>query len=337
MKKGNIDAVVTWVDGNDPLHRAKRDMYSDQLHTGTTRCGALELRFVEAGEVRYCIYSIRKFAPWIRNIYLVTDEQRPSWLSEELQKLLGVTVVDHKVLFRDNPEYLPCFNSISITTLLWKIPGISDKYILFNDDVFLVSKTEQSDFFVGEKVVLRGRFVNQRLSLLQLIKKAIRKWLLFQKGIKVSRVRSDIHVNAARLAGETMRYFEAKHTPIGYKCSIQENYYRNNRNKLELNISFKFRNEQQFLSSVLHSHLALSDNMAVVYDGSDSRTIIPRCGGLGVERKKLRELKENSRVIKILCFQDLIFLKREAPDEFNEVVEWLEETIVEGGPVSDNS
>lgn len=60
--------------------------------------GAAPTRFIECGELDYCIGSLLQFAPWLRTIFIVTDSQTPAIL----QKLQGspyehqVKLVDHR-------------------------------------------------------------------------------------------------------------------------------------------------------------------------------------------------------------------------------------------------
>ena len=56
--------------------------------------------------------------------------------------------------------------------------------------------------------------------------------------------------------------------------------------------------------------------------------IIPRYGGLKDQRPKFDALKRGNHGKKFLCFQDLAFLKQENPEEFQEVIDWLEDTIM---------
>ena len=71
-----IDAVITWVDGNDPVHRQKRNRLAspDMLKADDV---AGDTRFVEVGEIAWCVASINRYAPWINKIYIVTDAQDP--------------------------------------------------------------------------------------------------------------------------------------------------------------------------------------------------------------------------------------------------------------------
>lgn len=75
-----IDAVIAWVDGSDPKHRAKRSRYlADLGEDAKPEQGASkERRFSDNDEIRSCLRSIRNYAPWARNIWLVTDNQIPA-------------------------------------------------------------------------------------------------------------------------------------------------------------------------------------------------------------------------------------------------------------------
>ena len=67
-----------------------------------------------------------------------------------------VEIIDHKEIFRDNMDSLPTFNIRSIDALLFKIKNLSNKFIYFNDDMFLVKETSQEEWFKDNKAVLTG-------------------------------------------------------------------------------------------------------------------------------------------------------------------------------------
>ena len=79
-----IDAVIAWVDGDDPVLKGKRNKY---LHGGNVAIGsgAHPTRFASSNEIRYCVLSILRFAPFVRNIFIVTDEQDPG-ISADVKK-----------------------------------------------------------------------------------------------------------------------------------------------------------------------------------------------------------------------------------------------------------
>ncbi|TVP45511.1 MAG: hypothetical protein EA345_14115 [Halomonas sp.] len=154
-----IDAVFTWVDGSDPEHQNKRQLYSsDGSLSGTHQHAASATRFSDQGELFYSILLARKNAPWLRHIYIITDAQVPAWLTPDMASSLDVHVVDHKVLFRDYENYLPIFNSMSIEAMIHRIPELSSRFLYFNDDFFIVRPVVESDYFVQGQSVFRGQW-----------------------------------------------------------------------------------------------------------------------------------------------------------------------------------
>ncbi|WP_026069223.1 stealth family protein [Legionella tunisiensis] len=143
----SIDAVITWVDGIEPAYQEKLSHYLSQ-NTVHSEASA-KTRFHQIGELEYCITSLFRFAPWLRTIYIVTDNQIPPLLS----KLAGtcyehkVRLIDHKVIFSGFDNFLPTFNSRTIETLLWRIPELSEKFLYLNDDFVLVKPVLPKDFF----------------------------------------------------------------------------------------------------------------------------------------------------------------------------------------------
>jgi len=100
-------------------------------------------RYRDSGELRYSLRSLERYAPWVRHVYLVTDDQIPNWLDVDSKRL---TVVPHSAIFGKNRAALPVFSSPAIEAHLHKIPGLSRRFIYFNDDVMLGAPTWPDDF-----------------------------------------------------------------------------------------------------------------------------------------------------------------------------------------------
>ena len=128
-----VDVVYTWVDGNDPEWDAAREArISGMEGTAQTREASGRARFISRDELRYSLRSVHLFAPWVRNIYVVTSGQVPAWLALDHP---GVTVVPHDEIMP--ADALPTFNSHAIETSLHHIPGLAEHWLYFNDDFFL--------------------------------------------------------------------------------------------------------------------------------------------------------------------------------------------------------
>ncbi|MET9700218.1 stealth family protein [Streptomyces sp. NPDC006529] len=147
-----IDAVITWVDSADPAWRRRRDRALAEYAQDTVGAGAhgepafddAAHRYRDRGELRYCLRSIAAHAPWVRRIFLVTDDQVPGWLAADHP---GITVVPHRELFAD-PGALPVFNSHAIETQLHRIAGLAEHYLYFNDDMFLGRPQRPQSYFL---------------------------------------------------------------------------------------------------------------------------------------------------------------------------------------------
>ena len=131
----NIDAVYTWVDGTDPVWQDQYQNFTDKKID--------ENRFRDNNELLYSLRSLEKYAPFIRNIYIVTNGQVPDWLNTENPR---IKIVTHKEIFQ-NSEDLPTFNSNSIEVHIHRITGLSRYYIYLNDDFMFGNDLHMNDFF----------------------------------------------------------------------------------------------------------------------------------------------------------------------------------------------
>jgi len=93
-------------------------------------------------ELRYSLRSLEAFAPWVGNIYIVTNGDTPYWLDTSHSRILIIT---HDEIFLDR-SYLPTFNSNAIELQLHRIPNLSRRFLYFNDDVFLGRAVSRGDF-----------------------------------------------------------------------------------------------------------------------------------------------------------------------------------------------
>ncbi|MDT4993766.1 MAG: hypothetical protein QOH97_3658 [Actinoplanes sp.] len=142
-----IDAVYTWVDGSDPAWQARKAaaLGDNDWVTRVSGQSANLSRFTSRDELRYSLRSLHCFAPWVRRIFLVTDDQVPAWLDTEHPQ---ITLVGHREIFGDTGR-LPTFNSQAIESRLHRIPGLSEHFLYLNDDVFLGRPVTPDLFFTS--------------------------------------------------------------------------------------------------------------------------------------------------------------------------------------------
>lgn len=136
-----VDAVYTWVDGEDPEHAAKRARHRGEAGA-VHALAANASRFTSRDELRYSLRSLEAYAPFVRHVYLVTDNQVPAWLNTRAE---GITVVDHRDILPASA--LPTFNSHAIGSRLHHIPGLAEHYLYLNDDVFFTRPARTEQFF----------------------------------------------------------------------------------------------------------------------------------------------------------------------------------------------
>ena len=136
-----IDFVVMWVDGGDPIWQAKKAEYSKSVDTSKNSMNSVKA-YRDWGTFKYWFRGVEKYAPWVNKVYLVTDQQKPSWLNIASEKLV---LVDHSDILRK--DYLPVFSANPIESNIHRIPGLSEQFVFFNDDVYLTAPVEPTDFF----------------------------------------------------------------------------------------------------------------------------------------------------------------------------------------------
>lgn len=132
-----IDFVIPWVDGNDPAWRNEKSKYIPQLQEDNR-----EERYRDWDNLRYWFRGIEKFAPWVHKIYFITWGHIPNWLDVHNERLV---IVKHEDFIPR--EYLPIFNVNPIEVNLHRINGLSEHFVYFNDDTFIINKMSKYDFF----------------------------------------------------------------------------------------------------------------------------------------------------------------------------------------------
>ena len=146
-----IDVVYLWVDSADLLWRKRRQhAYAAWVaaHPGELAAfGNVAGRYRDNGELLFNLRALEKFFPARGHIYIVTDNQVPSWL----QSSPGLTVVSHQDLVPSRG--LGVFDSGHIESYLHHIPGLSEQFFYLNDDVFFGAKVETKDWF-GQRLTV---------------------------------------------------------------------------------------------------------------------------------------------------------------------------------------
>jgi hypothetical protein len=329
-----IDAVITWVNGSDPVFRERMDPFLAGI-SREKMPGAHPTRFSTVKEIRFCVLSILTFAPFIRKIFIVTAGQDPGIdkdISEKFPERSGdVKIVDHSEIFRGYEEYLPTFSSRSIETMIWRIEGLSPNFVYFNDDVFLIRRIGPGEWFVNDKPVLRGRwllFPWHRI-LWNHLRKGVGRLLPGNPGFIA---RPSYHMgqwHAANRLGYRGRYFFFSHTPFAISLKTVEEYCHKNMLLLEDNIGFRFKEDSQFNFVALATHLELlAGNRQIT--NPDLAYLQPLNRPANYIKRKISYCDKTPR-IKFLCAQSLDMCPEE---ERERLFNWMESKLTRTKPAT---
>ena len=321
-----VDAVITWVDGSDPNHAQRlRQFFNGIEGEGIEGERPASTRFANTGEIDYCVVSILKFAPWIRKIFIVTDRQTPEIVNgiSKTPYASKVKIIDHQEIFKGYESYLPTFNSRSIETMLWRIPGISERFIYLNDDFCLIQPVSHNDFFRGEKVVLRGfwrRPLKERSSLSYKLK----NFLFFLK-LRKNRPYFDMHVAGQELsavtAGLRRKYLWIGHTPHPWLRSTTEQFFGENPGLFERNMSYKLRSPNQVLCHYLTSSLEIKNDNAIIDNSLSTLVFNKNDRSLSSVETKIK-LAEQDKSVAFVCVQGSV-----DPAKRDAIYSWLDARV----------
>lgn len=137
-KEDKIDFVILWVDGNDPEWQKEKSKYDNNVQEEASS----KIRFRDWKTLKYWFRGVERYTPWVNKVYLITNGQKPEWINESCEKL---KIVNHKDFMPS--DALPTFNSNAIEIGLNSIKELSENFVCFNDDMFIVNHMNEEDFF----------------------------------------------------------------------------------------------------------------------------------------------------------------------------------------------
>ncbi|END9857412.1 capsular biosynthesis protein, partial [Escherichia coli] len=246
-KKEDCDVILYWVDSSDP------SWFNEYIKYKKTPPN----RFRDLGILKYVFRCIEYNMPWIRTVHFITNGQIPDWLNLECKRL---SFHKHEDIFFFK-EALPVFNSSAIEANFSNIPGLAERFILFNDDMLVINKVDESRFFVNDKPVdyirlsyprkgilyeklkpqnaVACKFINNAYRFLDSIKiKDLNNEYLFNKNYTL---RTNISNLIWSLAGK-VKWFDIYHHPQPHTKSTWVQFRNKNLNGIIKDTSFaKFR------------------------------------------------------------------------------------------------
>jgi hypothetical protein len=185
IQKEPIDVLIKYIDLSDP---------------NLNREGIKHIKKDEDnGELKYCLRSIFKYIPWIRKIFILMPNEKVSFLKPQKD-------IKDKIIYVKDKDLLG-FDSESSTAFqyaLFKLKdyGISNNFILMDDDYFIGRELNKWDFFYydekDKKVV--PLIISKNYNYYKIQNKELKKW---------------IYYSSKMTCGE--RYIS--HTPTGWKAT----------------------------------------------------------------------------------------------------------------------
>ena len=244
---GKIDFVIPWVDGTDREWFEEKQKYSETKDD----YGSAMHRFRSWDNLQFFFRGVEKFTPWVNRVYFVTWGHLPPWLNTDNEKL---RIVKHEEFIPK--EYLPTFNSSAIMLNLHRIPGLSENFVLFNDDTFLLKPSApevffQKDlpcdefslnpiipkgdrFFFAHTVVNNVRIINQYFDKNAAFKKNRSKYLNLKYGKE--NIRTLLLLSWGCFLG-----FKNHHLPLAHKRSTFDILWEKEKDALEETCLHRFR------------------------------------------------------------------------------------------------
>lgn len=314
-----IDFVVTWVDGTDSEWNKLRKMYLHENEIVPSGNGVG--RYRDWDSFRYWFRAVEKYAPWVRYIYLVTWGHVPKWLNTLCPKL---KIVKHTDFIPE--KFLPTFNSNSIELNMFRIPGLSENFVYYNDDTFLCRSVVPEEFFVDKKpkhtaiaipYINRDNeipyhlffntygLVNKKNNIAECIEKEPSKWFshLYKSGIKYNYM-------AWKDDGLSSIYFT--HMGVPFCKSTMEKTWKKYEKECEETCLHKFRDIHQ----ITHQIFSIEDILNGNFEPSISDW--GKCIPIDSPQQIIDAYK--SRKTKMICLCDRDNLSKEEIHAINEAL-----------------
>lgn len=315
-----IDVVITWVDGNSREHRLKRHKYADPSGATAFEDVGGEERYSNSGEIKIAVASVLRFAPFVRTIFIVTDQQNPqldNFVAEHFpHTATKIQIVDHTEIYGQHSDLLPVFNSLSIETMIHRIPGLSDRFVYFNDDMMLLAPITENDWFDGNSPVCYSEpFSSMAARTLRTLKNLGRSHKKF--GYK------DAMLNAADLLrATTFPYFP--HGPLPQRRDLLAKYFSSHPEELTRNAAPRFRDRSQFNPQTLCCLLARQSGEFVQRDYK-SRVLFlkPRADKPDYMRSRLEKADANRNLMFGCCNS----LSEADPADRRCFIDWIERRL----------
>lgn len=299
-----IDFIVTWVDGNDEKWLEEKKIWELKLK-GKSTVDNSKQRYRDMETLKYWFRGVEKYAKWVNKIYFVTCGHYPEWLNLNNSKIV---LIKHDDFIPK--EKLPTFNSNAIEEYFHLIPNLSENFVYFNDDMFIINNTNDKDFFKNnipcdcmtfapiliqnkdlfhKKICNDLEIINKYFNFSDCMKKFRKKYLSLKQKKYIFRTLSLMNYDS--FVG-----FQYYHIPVSYNKSTFKKVWNKEFDILDHTSSFKFRNNYESVNHWLFEYWQFAEG-----------NFIPRRSDFGkcttLDNNKLEKIL-NSKKYKVVCIND---------------------------------
>lgn len=244
-----VDLVYLWVDGKDKEWIEKKSRFTGVQPVYPGRDG--KERFTDNDELRHNLRALEMNAPWIRNIFIVTDNQTPKWINTDNPR---IKIINQNDIL--SPESIPCFNSVIIEHRLHLIPGLAEHFLYANDDMFINRPVSFNDFFTkDEKPIVR---LNRRFFRKFWVKRRIKskKHPLDTYNITIHKASSLVEKKLGKYIGH-----KPHHNIDAFKKSLYAETYETFKKEIEETFSNHLRSDSD-IQRAIYSYAPLVEGKA---------------------------------------------------------------------------
>jgi hypothetical protein len=303
VKNGPIDVVYRWVDTTIPSWIKQKNKYLIEGGFKPQEIDISAARWTVTNkphdEIELSIRSVKKYMPWVNNIFVIT--QRPQKLPQSLIEEFNLITIHHDEYIPQTAK-LPTFQAMLLEKYCYKIKNLSECFIMFDDDMYINKPMKDTDWFINNIPIVR---YNKRDS----YGKKLMSYEALTKDIGAGGVyTSNLYRTDTALRNNNMVFFQ----PIHHPKSVTKSMYS------EMNELFK--NEPQFLA-IDNERFRTRNQMSPSYATTS----------IGINRRKVFKIKHdpikhifmekfNKKLINdqhLICVNSV---QKESIDEMKEII-----------------
>ena len=181
--------------------------------------------------------------------------------------------------------------------MTWRIPGLSDKFIEFNDDLILSAPVLPSDLFTKDGVVCYASKKSVWFTTLtRLLKRR-------KDGTKEVSYKETM-LNGAALVGKSRYFLKMDHTPKALLRGVYEEFFTAHPEVLQRNISHRFRHASQFNPQEMHNLSLYRQGRAELRSVKGNLFYLKPKRGVDYIAEKLQRWSQN-KGCKFACFNSI--------------------------------